>query len=134
MSWVFRSGLSLQGDNSSRQLGNGTVSGGYLPAAIPGAWVEVRALMYSTWAISGVDRAVYGWGLAVASSATPIRLVDPGPWLTLASGASESHVCGIKTDNTAWCWCANFSLSGAAWLSVSRAVPCPFYAGTLDAG
>lgn len=86
--------------------------------------------MYSTWAISGVDRAVYGWGLAVGSSATPIRLVDPGPWLTLASGASESHVCGIKTDNTAWCWCAIFYVR-QAFLS---GCPCPelFHAHSMQ--
>ncbi|HEU4838392.1 MAG TPA: LamG-like jellyroll fold domain-containing protein, partial [Micavibrio sp.] len=41
-------------------------------------------------------------GAATDSTATPVRVTDPGPWYQVSAG--REHTCGIKTDGSAWCW------------------------------
>ncbi len=37
-----------------------------------------------------------------ADQASPVRVVDPGPWVSITAG--DRFTCGIKADRTAWCW------------------------------
>ena len=115
--------LSCWGDNTSGQLGIGTISGPELapvPVTAPpsSTWSEVTTGGH-TCAIRS-DGALFCWGenaggqLGTGASGAPVKSPPPtavaGTWLhvvTTQFAGDSGHTgqtCGIRADNTLWCW------------------------------
>mgnify|MGYP002621977476 CR=1 FL=1 len=70
----------------------------------PGSAVPVargRRRRIAGWLSAAVAVAAVGFGLYVAGPAA----AAPSQWLQVSAG--PTHTCGIKADNTLWCWGAN---------------------------
>jgi alpha-tubulin suppressor-like RCC1 family protein len=115
--------LSCWGDNTSGQLGIGSISAPELAPAIvtappSTAWIEVSTGAHSC-AIRG-DQALFCWGentggqLGNGTSGAPVTsppaTAVSGSWLhvvTTQFAGNTGHTgqtCGIRTDHTLWCW------------------------------
>lgn len=104
------------GNNSGGQLGDGTSSSSYVPVEPISEldWNYIGATRSSTCGIKE-DDTLWCWGsnyegkLGIGSQElwydTPQQVGDSGDWLMVSAG--DGHACGIRTDNTLWCWGSN---------------------------
>ncbi len=107
--------LYCWGTNSVGQSGTG---GGTTPAlAATGTWMDIEAGRNLTCGIK-TDGSLWCWGKddagqrgdgggAGGDSSTPIRESTNSTWKSVTINTSNSHVCAIKSDDTAWCWGSN---------------------------
>lgn len=123
------------GGNGSGSLGIGTSGGGEsAPRAVaPGeAWSLVEAGYRNTCAIRS-DGSLWCWGQGADGEigdgrlelrTTPTRVIDPPAgtrWESVdVSGTSAgSHVCGVRSDRSLWCWGRNdYGQTGVAGVEV----------------
>ncbi len=106
------------GDNSEGQLGNGTLVNSSVPVPVAGGgtWTSISAGAYQTCGIMTTGTA-WCWGAnyagqlgdsTFANSQVPVLVVNSttNTWLSISAGGwdQKSHSCGIKSDNTLWCW------------------------------
>ena len=105
------------GQNSKGQLGNGTITGSWVPAVIPGLAdvVAVAAGHSHSLALDGSGR-VWSWGLntngQIGDGTTTNRLVPqlvPGMTGVAAIAAGYAHSLAVKVDGSAWSWGDNSS-------------------------
>lgn len=106
------------GDNTYGQLGNGSTGGTQeSPVAVSGghSW-KTLALSYAgtscgirmdntawCWGSDGYGRLGDGGG--EVDSNIPVQVTGGGTWISISTGESgDSYFCGIKSDNTYWCW------------------------------
>lgn len=102
------------GHNGNGQLGNGNTTSQTSPVAVGGSWKIVSLGGWAGSMACGIktDDTAWCWGSAQwgqlgngASSGnqtTPSAVSGGGTWKDISAGAQ--HVCGIKSDDTAWCW------------------------------
>ena len=98
-------------DNSGR-LGDGGFSDQYTPVVVAGGatWKAVAA-GYHTCGIKS-DNTLWCWGdgtygqrgdgSTTPTQATPVQESSASTWTAVTAG--NNHTCGIKSDNTLWCW------------------------------
>lgn len=100
------------------RLGNGTNTGNQNTPGIiteSGPWQSVSTGSLTACGIK-TDGTAWCWGGAQNGSLgdgvggdheepDPIQINDAGPWKFIEAGSNVG--CGIKTDNTGWCWGAN---------------------------
>jgi len=104
------------GDNGSGQLGSSTApdpQGVPVQTASSDRWVAVSMNSDSACAIR-IDGRLFCWGnnpniLAQNSGSftadTPTQVHGGGTWKKIVvAGGYTAHACGIKSDDTLWCW------------------------------
>lgn len=104
------------GSDTTGQLGNGAGGSNNSPSAISGGgtWLQVSAGFLHSCGVKS-DNKAYCWGLGSnyqlgdgsnTTQQSPV-LVAAGAdnWKTTFAGENSS--CGIKADNTGWCWGSN---------------------------
>lgn len=100
------------GDNSRGQLGVGSMANHTTPQRVTDRlFTFVDTSRVNTCAIDDNQR-LYCWGENESSqvgdpnqgkfASVPVAVDVNTRWLTVAVG--DSHVCGIQTDRTMWCW------------------------------
>ena len=108
--------LFCWGERYGGKIGNGgSASGNQLtPVEVTGGgvWVSVTAGEDSTCGIQANGKAFcwgersYGrlgvGGATSGNQTTPVLVTGEGAWKKI--DANATHTCGIKTDDTAWCW------------------------------
>ncbi len=110
------------GNNGHGLLGRGILeipgfnAGSPAQVVEPGPWVHVGRPGDSVCAVK-LDGTAWCWGLndqgqlgngtISGGQSVPQRVVDPGPWLEIATSYEYPAHCGIKIDGTAWCWGGN---------------------------
>ncbi|MDH5722237.1 MAG: hypothetical protein OEY94_02815 [Alphaproteobacteria bacterium] len=63
-----------------------------------------------------------------ADKSTPVIVADGATWKTVAAGSS--HTCGIKSDDTLWCWGRDlFGQLGDGGLALNKLTPSPVTGG-----
>ncbi|HEY5936842.1 MAG TPA: Ig-like domain-containing protein, partial [Kofleriaceae bacterium] len=98
------------------QLGNGDPGDSYVPTQVDGSeYVAVAAGTYHTCATKS-DNTLWCWGYNEygevgnedrwTSHQAPTQVGGGSDWQTIAAG--HYHSCATKTDNTLWCWGANW--------------------------
>lgn len=106
------------GNNSVGRNGNGTDSGyQYSPGIIneAGPWIDISVGGQSACAIKA-DGSAWCWGKGQSGSLgdgvggdheewDPIPIDDPDDWKSINIGSGTG--CGVKTDDTGWCWGQN---------------------------
>ena len=105
------------GDNSSGQLASGSFVGSALPRLIRNHynWTQVSSGAYNSCGIK-TDGSLFCWGWNFngqigngnffSGGATAPRAIESTPaWQSVTNG--DYHTCGIRDDNTAWCWGSN---------------------------
>ena len=105
------------GYNANGSLGSGTSGGSYLvPNQVSGGgnWISVSLGDYHTCGIKS-DNTLYCWGsngsartglnTTAGEALVPTPVSGGGTWKSVS--ADESHTCGIKQDDTLWCWGSN---------------------------
>jgi alpha-tubulin suppressor-like RCC1 family protein len=108
------------GNNSSGQLGNGTLSNSAMPVLVSGAlsFAMISAGKQHTCGITGspttfpaVGGAVHCWGDnssgqlgngTTINSAIPVAVSGGSPFLSTSAGSQ--HSCGISVAQTLYCW------------------------------
>lgn len=101
------------GWNHVGQVGDGSTMNRDVPVRVPGAWSAVAVGRSHTCAIDeGGALACWGEGgngergvtppSGVTFATSPVPVGDGGTWRALAAG--EKSTCGIRTDDTLWCW------------------------------
>ncbi len=127
------------GSDSSGQLGTtGPAADSLIPVLVnngegPGTYKEITAGEAQTCAI-GTDNKVYCWGMGSqgslgngtnVDSPTPVAVLNgesSGGFRTIES-SSSSTVCGIASDNKAYCWGGGGNYSIGDGNNISRNVP-----------
>lgn len=106
--------LKCWGSNRQGQLGTNTLSwvGSPMATSASGGWKQVSTGETGSTCAIRVDDTLWCWGqntslqLGIGSSVqqvdTPTQISGGGGWSKISMGLL--HGCGIKTDNTAWCW------------------------------
>ncbi len=107
------------GDNSSGQIGNGSVGlptdPPFLPTKISGSWLTVTVggaesggghvcAIKSNGALhcwGSNNKSQLGNGLS-SDLAIPTQIGSAASWVSLKAG--ERHTCGLQNDNSLWCW------------------------------
>jgi len=99
------------GKNAGGQLGIGNTTSQSSPVAVGGTWKMVSAGVYSTCGIK-TDNTAWCWGVqsfgrlgngvTSGNQTTPVAVSGGSTWIDINVGFE--HACGIKSDNTAWCW------------------------------
>lgn len=103
------------GLDTSGELGNGATGSTTSPGAVTGGhtWKQVAVGANHTCAIK-MDDTMWCWGSdyyggvgtgggeADPAQQNPVTVSGGGTWRAVAAGAYSS--CGIKTDNSLWCW------------------------------
>ena len=108
------------GDNSSGQLGNGTLSNSAMPVLVSGAlsFATISAGKQHTCGITGspttspaVGGALYCWGDnssgqlgngTTVNSAVPVAVLGGNQYLAVSAGSK--HSCGISANQIVFCW------------------------------
>ena len=105
--------LYCWGNNASGELGDNTTNNSNVPVAVNGggAWKYVATGYAHTCGIKSDDTA-WCWGYnpfgAVGDNTqgtnrlVPTAVNGGGAWKRISAG--YEHSCGIKSDDTAWCW------------------------------
>jgi alpha-tubulin suppressor-like RCC1 family protein len=119
------------GDNTSRELGDGTTTERHRPKLVTGgfAFRQTSAGSNHTCAVTTGDRA-YCWGEnsagqlgngTTANRATPVAVTGGLRFQRLSSGAT--HTCGVTLENRVYCWGGNFAGQLGDGTTVNRLVP-----------
>ena len=108
--------LHCWGLNSDSQLGDGTTIQRDVPTAVSGGgtWKQVSLSAYHSCGIKS-DDTIWCWGPnfngqlgdnTTTARSTPVALSGGGTWksVNVSSDATYAHSCGIKSDDTLWCW------------------------------
>jgi alpha-tubulin suppressor-like RCC1 family protein len=124
------------GDNSRGQLGVGPIANQVTPQRVTERlFTFVATSRVNTCAIDDSQR-LYCWGENESGQLgdpnqgkfanMPVAVDDNARWLTVAVG--DSHTCGLKIDQTLWCWGNNAlgQLNGVAGVVVNT--PQKFFA------
>ena len=108
---LLATSLYCWGDNLAGQLGVGDTSFRTSPTQVDGSWSSVSAGNLMTCAIRD-DDSLWCWGdsergeLGVGEDATtrdtPAQVLEQGPWRQVVAG--QYHACGIKSEDSLWCW------------------------------
>ena len=127
------------GHNSLGQLGLGYQSAGELVPTRVGDrtdWAEVSVGQFSTCATT-TDHAAYCWGAnntgqlgdgTTEHRSSPVAVVGPADWLKVVIDGQNGHACGLRLDQTAWCWGRNGGQLGTGDTDAST-VPVPVTGG-----
>jgi alpha-tubulin suppressor-like RCC1 family protein len=129
------------GSDSNGTLGNGTVLTADLnaPSKInsDGGWMQISPsdnyacgikLDGTAWCWGDAGNGRLGNGLTGGTFASPIKVLDPGPWIYIDTGANST--CGLKADGSAWCWGeSNQGQIGNAATSGIYSLPVPVLGG-----
>ena len=124
------------GNNNSGRLGDGTSTNRNIPTAISGGgtWKKVSLGESYTCAIKS-DDTLWCWGnntfsqLADGTSTNrlvPTAVAGGGTWKHII-GYSQSNNCGVKSDDSVWCWGDGINIPTAAgvfWSNVGVNFPC----------
>jgi alpha-tubulin suppressor-like RCC1 family protein len=119
------------GYNGYGNIGDGTTTTRTVPtvsaAAFAGPWSAVAAGYVTTCAIKSSDSSLWCWGYngsgAVGDGTTTNRTSPvqvSGTWAQISGGGDAGgnytvtisatyYTCGVKSDNTGWCWGSNGS-------------------------
>lgn len=101
------------GSNGSGRLGDGTIANSQTPVEVSGgySWKYISAGGEHSCGIQ-IDDSLWCWGndtnLQLGDGATtgpqtaPVTVSGGGTWKSVSAGGDMT--CGIKTDNTGWCW------------------------------
>ncbi|MCM2344126.1 MAG: hypothetical protein NDJ24_06155 [Alphaproteobacteria bacterium] len=121
------------GSNSNGQIGDNTSGTNRLvPTTVSGgsAWKLVSAGNTHTCGIKS-DDTLWCWGnnangktglnTSAGNTLTPTQVNGGGSWKFVSAGSS--HSCGIKSDDTLWCWGNNFAGKLGDSTSTQRLVP-----------
>ena len=105
------------GKNESGNLGNGSTDNSPVPVEVVGTnWVSLAVGDAHACGIQG-DRSLWCWGAngrgqlgngSTAGSATPVQVGDAS-WSNVTTDVTSgaAHTCGLRLDNSLWCWGAN---------------------------
>lgn len=112
--------LYCWGSNENLQGGYTTTGSSNVPRAISagGTWKSLAVGAYAVCAIKATDSSVWCWGKDdqgergdgagdSGSSATGARESTASTWKQIVGGGeytASQTFCGIKSDDTAWCW------------------------------
>lgn len=123
------------GMGSSGQLGDGTTTAAQTtPVTVSGgaSWKTISAGVAFSCGIKS-DNSAWCWGdrsngklgdggATSGSQTTPVAVSGGASWKAISAG--NSHACGIKTDDTAWCWGAGgFGQLGDGTTTATQNVP-----------
>jgi alpha-tubulin suppressor-like RCC1 family protein len=103
------------GDNAYGQLGNGSTDASLVPVQSTLTGVASVSVADEHACALKTDNTVWCWGQGNAgelgngsgtNSPSPVQVT--GSWLAVTAGqtnpGSDGHTCGLKSDNTLWCW------------------------------
>ena len=110
------------GDNNAGNLGDGTSTQRNIPVSVSGGgtWTQVSKGDLHSCGIKS-DQSLWCWGSNFAgqvgdntqfnSYSVPTAVSGGGAWKYVAAGGSSvsGFTCGIKSDDTLWCWGDNTS-------------------------
>ncbi len=120
------------GGNASGEVGDGSTTQRLIPAAISGggAWKQVSAGDSSSCGIKN-DGTLWCWGNNASGQGgdgtttsprnTPTPISGGGSWKYVSAGAN--YACGIKSDDTLWCWGSNGVGQLGDGTTIQRLVP-----------
>ncbi|QQG35813.1 MAG: DUF1566 domain-containing protein [Micavibrio aeruginosavorus] len=102
------------GNNGNGQLGDNSTTQRLIPTAINGggSWRKISAGSSHTCGIKS-DDTLWCWGYngqgQLGDNSTTQRLIPTsvdggGSWKTVSASTFLYHTCGIKSDDTLWCW------------------------------
>jgi alpha-tubulin suppressor-like RCC1 family protein len=97
------------------RLGNGAITNTSTPVLVadPGPWLHIVAGSNKTCGIK-MDGSLWCWGMdqngalgngaaVTADQTIPVPVDGGGSWIAIGAGGG-SHTCGMKSDNSVWCW------------------------------
>jgi alpha-tubulin suppressor-like RCC1 family protein len=103
------------GDNAYGQLGNGSTDASLVPVQSTLTGVATVSVADEHACALKTDSTVWCWGQGTVGelgngsgtdSPSPVQVT--GSWLAVTAGqtnpGSDGHTCGLKSDNTLWCW------------------------------
>ncbi|MCM2344320.1 MAG: hypothetical protein NDJ24_07145 [Alphaproteobacteria bacterium] len=110
--------LYCWGSNNYSQLGENTAPETAVPLPLTGntSWKQVSIGTYSACGIKSDDKLYcwgenyegeMGYGAQYDYSSQPGEVSGGGSWKFLSASNGRYHTCGIKSDDTLWCWGAN---------------------------
>ena len=123
------------GNDSSGQLGNGATTGTQsAPSAVSGGgtWKKITAGYIMSCGIKS-DDTLWCWGSDVtgqlgngapsSDQISPVSIDGGSTWKDISS--SNQVTCGIKSDNTLWCWGSDFAgqLGNGAAITANQTSP-----------
>lgn len=110
--------LRCWGNNFAGKLGDSTTTQRLVPTAVSGGltWKSVSAGTMHTCGIRLSNDAAYCWGNnwnggnetgflgdgTTTSRTSPTPVSGGGMWISIS--ANFGYTCGVKTDNSVWCW------------------------------
>jgi alpha-tubulin suppressor-like RCC1 family protein len=103
--------LHCWGDNSRGQLGNGSTTSSTQPVKVIGKWQMVKTGV-TTCALD-MSEMLWCWGSNVfgqvgdgttSHRSTPVQVSSTLSWKTFSGPDVSGTVCGIKSDDSLWCW------------------------------
>ena len=127
------------GNGSNGRLGDGSSTQQTSPIEVSGSdtWVAIAAGADSTCGIKD-DYSLWCWGNnsnqqlgdgTTTARSTPVAVTGGGEWLDVSVGRS-GQACGIKTDNTLWCWGYGVYESGGTPSWYTKTAPYEIQSGT----
>lgn len=121
------------GYNADGALGDGTTANKSVPTAVTGGavWKAISSGDGLTCGIKSADSTAWCWGIGVIGDGsayrstalvTPTAVAGGATWKKIS--AAGGSACGIKTDNTLWCWGSHYNgLMGNGSTSGYNVVP-----------